>query len=280
MLFVFWYMLLYLNLRRKNMLPTLFIGHGSPLNALQDNLITRKWRDLGKLIKPSAILVLSAHWHTKGLKIAHTPTPRQIYDMYGFPQELYELRYDPSGDSALSLRARELLRSFGAEFDNSWGIDHGIWSVLSHMYPKADIPIVAMSVNLNATLQEQILIGEALYPLREENILIIGSGNIVHNLSLMCWEKQDYGYEWAIEFDNAIKDAILKRDFQRVIESALAQTKTQRCNQSFSTMEHFLPLLNILGTSKDTENVSVFNEIYQYGSTSMTSYIFGDLAKS
>lgn len=251
-------------------MPSIFVGHGSPMNAIADNALTQAWERLGEIFKPKAIVGISAHYHTQGIKIDASISPRQIYDMYGFPNELYELRFQPSGDEKLANKICEILKPFNATLDSSWGIDHGLWSVLCKMYKNAEIPLVAMSIDLNATLKEQLKIGEILSGLRDEGIMILASGNIVHNLAIMDYGREGYGFDFAKSFDEFIMQCILKRDF----ENLLAFRERAEAKKCCHTLEHFLPLLNAIGASKESDEITVFNQVYNYGSVSMTSYIF------
>lgn len=250
-------------------MPVLFVGHGSPMNAIEDNVYTRKWIDIGRSIpKPEAILSVSAHWTTGGTRITDSSSPRTVYDMYGFPGELYEVAYRPPGSPEYARMAAGLLDD--VQIDNRWGLDHGSWSVLCRMYPKADIPVFQLSLDMNATSQKHFEIGQALKPLREKNVLIMGSGNVVHNLSRVNWE-MDGGYPWAIEFDTYIKDRITNRALQDVIEYKRAGTSAQL---AFRTTEHFDPLLYVLGAADAGDRLSIMNDRCIMGSLSMTCYLF------
>lgn len=252
-------------------LPVLFVGHGSPMNAIETNAFTEGWEALGlKIGKPSAILAVSAHWYTRGLFVSTAAQNRQVYDMYGFPQELYDVKYAPKGDPALARRVLSLLPA-DAKANQDWGIDHGVWSVLCRMVPDASIPVVMMSIDGFRSAEEQYALGEALKPLREENVLILGSGNVVHHLGLIDWDNPNGGYPWADAFDHYVRDAILAGDFQKAIrykESGLPYQK------AFPTPDHFNPLPVILGAASADDKVSVWNDARTLGSLSMTSYLF------
>lgn len=255
---------------KEKMMPVLFIGHGSPMNAIENNEFTESWKKISKEIPvPKEILIISAHWTSNKVKVNNSEEPNQIYDMYGFPDELYKLEYKPKGSKKL---ATQIIDIFGNEVvvDNDWGIDHGAWSVLSKMYPKADIPVVELSINLNLSLEQHFLLGEKLKELRQQGVLIIGSGNIVHNLSLADWSISG-GFPWAYDFDKYIKDKIMDRDFQSVVsyDKSLEMSKNV-----FHTKEHFIPLLYILGSSDLKDKIEVFNNDCVLGSISMTSYLF------
>ncbi|HSN67270.1 MAG TPA: 4,5-DOPA dioxygenase extradiol [Fusibacter sp.] len=252
-------------------MPVIFVGHGSPMNAIENNAFTAEWESLGKrLPRPKAILCVSAHWYTDQTKTADTLEPRMIYDMYGFPQALYELKYPVKGSVELSNQIVDRLGDL-VTIDNRWGIDHGTWSVLCKMYPEADIPVVQVSVNSNAPAQTHFDIGRKLADLRNEGILIMGSGNIVHNLSLINWSMAG-GYTWAQEFDDYVKMNILNRSYDDVVH----YERAGKCaEQAFYTPDHFYPLLYVLGAADKTERIEVFNDKCLMGSMSMTGYLFG-----
>ncbi len=251
-------------------MPILFIGHGSPMNAIEDNEYTRNWSKITKEIPtPKAILSISAHWYTEGSKITDAVSPNVIYDMYGFPEELYRVNYQPKGAPELAHKTKDLI-SREVTIDNSWGYDHGTWSVLCRMYPKADIPVYQLSVDHKASAKEHYKMGQEISSLREEGVLILASGNVVHNLFRINWE-MDGGYPWAEEFDHYVKDKIERRDFQKLIHYEKAGKSAEL---AFYTPEHYYPLLYILGAVKDEDKLTVFNDSCLMGSLSMTSYLF------
>lgn len=251
-------------------MPVLFVGHGSPMNAIEDNTYSREWISLGQTLeKPKAILSISAHWFARGTKVNDSLQPAMIYDMYGFPNELYQLKYPVAGSSELAYRVRDLVGDV-VSIDNNWGIDHGSWSVLHRMFPNADVPVVQLSVNTALSPEEHFAIGRKLQPLREEGILIIGSGNIVHNLARVDWRMND-GQLWAQEFDQYIYRAILNGKYTDVINFAQAG---ESASLSVPSMDHFAPLLYILGVKDENDSVRVFNDECTLGSMSMTSYLF------
>jgi len=254
----------------KNRMPAVFVGHGSPMNAIEDNAYSRAWIALGNILeKPKAILSVSAHWFTRGTKVNNSPTPSLVYDMYGFPEELYQVQYPAPGAPEIAQRVKNFLGD-EVSIDNDWGIDHGSWSVLRRIFPDADVPLFQLSVNAHLSPAEHFAIGQKLKPLRDEGVLILGSGNVVHNLSRIDW-RMTTGQSWAEEFDQYILHAIQERRLQDVInykqagESALL---------SVPSMDHFAPLLYVLGASDDNDIMSVFNADCAYASLSMTSYLF------
>lgn len=252
-------------------MPVLFIGHGSPMNAIEDNAFSRSWIEIAKAIpKPAAILSVSAHWTTNGTRVSDSLQPKTIYDMYGFPPELYEVQYKPSGSPELAHAIQKLIPA--AQVDNSWGIDHGTWSVLKWMYPSADIPVVQLGLSRHESRQYHLDLGQALKPLRDQDVLILGSGNVVHNLALVDWDMPAGGYVWAADFDNYIKDQIFSRQFQNVVDYHKAGKSAET---AFFTTEHFDPLLYVLGASDKADQVSIYNDSCVLGALSMTSYLFG-----
>ena len=253
-------------------MPVLFVGHGSPMNAISDNRYTNEWKRIAKSIPhPKAILSFSAHWYTKGTRIMETKNPKTVHDIYGFPQELYDLDYRVKGAPWLSKKASELI-SRTARFDDSWGIDHGTWSVLVHMYLKRDVPVVQVSIDAEASLQEQYEIGRQLNSLREQGVLIFASGNIVHNLGRVNWEMPEQGYEWANEFDHYIYENIMSRNHDGILNYPQLGSIA---HLAVPTQDHFLPLLVALGASDETDQIEVFNQSGELGSLSMTSYLIG-----
>lgn len=248
-------------------MPVIFVGHGSPMNAIEENDFTKGWKEIGRKIPiPRAILSISAHWQTKGTRVNDTTYPKQIYDFYGFPKQLYEVVYDVAGNEELADRVREILED-QVTVDNSWGIDHGIWSVLSKVYPKADVPVVQLSLNFDMTPREHFELGRKLSILRDEGYLIFGSGNIVHNLGRVNWSLGG-GYDWADEFDITVKRCILAGDYEPLIELGNGGILP------VPTREHYLPLLICLGAVGKGDIGEIFNDSRVLGSISMTSYLF------
>lgn len=251
-------------------MPALFIGHGSPMNAIEDNEYSKTWEEISKQIaKPEAILSVSAHWFTKGTKITDSPKPRVVYDMYGFPDALYHVVYQPNGAPELARDTMSLISS-EVKVDNSWGIDHGTWSVLCRMYPNADIPVYQLSVDAGASAETHFRIGRELASLRDKGIMIFGSGNVVHNLSRVNWDMVG-GYSWASEFDGYIKSRIVAGQYDDV----LAYSKEgPSAAMAVNTPDHFNPLLYVLGASDKKDKLTVFNDSCTLGALSMTCYLF------
>ena len=252
-------------------MPVLFIGHGSPMNAIEDNEYSRTWRSIAeKIPKPEAILSISAHWFTKGTKVMNEEEPKTIYDMYGFPKELYEVIYNSPGSPNIAKVSKDLI-SKETEYDNSWGIDHGTWSVLVHMYPNRDIPVFQISIDANAPPETHYKIGKELRPLREKGVLIFGTGNVVHNLRLVDWHKGSKGFDWAYEFDDYIHENIETKNHNNIIKyNELGEI----AKLAVPSPDHFYPLLYTLGASDEEDKVSVFNKSCELGSLTMTSYLW------
>lgn len=252
-------------------MPVLFVGHGSPMNAIEDNEYSRTWRKIAGLIpKPKTILSVSAHWYTRGTKIMNGEHPKTIYDMYGFPEELYQVTYNAPGSADVAETARKLI-SRETAYDNSWDLDHGTWSVLVHMYPDRDIPIFQISVDAFAPPLEHYRIGRELKPLREQGVLILASGNVVHNLRLVDWHQASKGFDWSYEFDDYVYENIMKRDRDAIINFSRAGDIAKL---AVPTPDHFYPLLYALGASDDDDKISVYNKSCELGSLTMTCYLW------
>jgi 4,5-DOPA dioxygenase extradiol len=252
-------------------MPALFVGHGSPLNAIEDNRYTQGWQEIARRIpKPQAILSVSAHWYTNGTRINNDDNPKTVYDFYGFPEELYKVVYDVPGASKLANVTKELIRR-EVKTDNTWGIDHGTWSVLNQMYPAADIPVYQLSIDKGAPAEVHYNIGKELSSLRDKGVMIFGTGNVVHNLSRISWEMEESGFPWAIDFNEYIKDKIIKRQYEDVINYKQAGDSSKL---AFITQEHYYPLLYVLGASKEEDQLRIWNDSYTFGSLSMTCYLF------
>lgn len=255
---------------KNEKLPAVFIGHGSPMNIVLDNDFTRSLVRLGReLPRPETILVVSAHWLTEGTFITCSDTPEQIYDFYGFPEELYEYRYGAKGSGIKSAEALGCLREFNAGCGDR-GLDHASWAVLRHMYPSADIPVIELSLCVGADASHHFEIGKALRPLREKGFLIIGSGNIVHNLRVMKYDTDAVPFDWAVDFDRTIKNIILSGDFEKLVDyNSLGES----ARLSIPTNDHYLPMLYTLALKEDGENAVFTHESIQNGSVSMRSFI-------
>ncbi len=254
----------------KNLMPALFIGHGTPMNAIEETVYSAAWREAAAAIpRPKAILCISAHWETEGTFVTAMEQPKTIHDFYGFPDALYEVQYPAPGSPQLAERVRQLVTSTAVRLDDnySWGLDHGAWSVLRRMYPQADIPVVQLSLDCSQHPRFHYDLGRELAALRREGVLILGSGNIVHNLRLLQWDAQ-VTYSWASEFDSVAAELILSGEYDRLVAyPALGEA----ARLSIPTNEHYLPLLYILALQQADESVSFFAEGLPLGSISMRS---------
>jgi len=253
-------------------MPALFVGHGSPMNAIEDNEFSRAWEEEGKALpKPNAILCISAHWETAGTLVTAMEQPKTIHDFGGFPRALYEKTYPAPGSPELARLSQELVQKTQVRFDRTWGLDHGTWSVLCRMFPKANIPVVQLSLDRTQGPAFHYALGKELRALRNKGVLIVGSGNLVHNLSLVAF--QDTGYDWAIGFDETVKQLILSGDHDSLIHY---QNLGQAARLSIPTNEHYLPLLYILALQDEQEEIHFFAERVTLGSISMRSLRIGD----
>ena len=252
-------------------MPLLFVGHGSPMNAIEDNEFSQAWIAAGKeLPRPKAILCVSAHWEAEGTQVTAMDKPKTIYDFYGFPPELYAKTYPAPGSPELAQRVRDLVKPVAVGLDQTWGLDHGAWSVLSRLFPKADVPVVQLSLDVKKSPQEHFDLGRQLKTLREEGVLILGSGNIVHNLRILNWE--DSAYDWAVSYDAKVKQWILDDDLDPIIQY---QQHGREAALAINSAEHYKPLLYVLGAKEPGEAVSFFAEKVTLGSISMRSLRIG-----
>jgi 4,5-DOPA dioxygenase extradiol len=251
------------------MTPAIFFGHGSPMNAIENNLYTAKWKEvMSGVERPKAILIISAHWQTQDTRITGNTDPKTIHDFGGFPQELFDVQYPAKGNPVL---AKEIAKQIGAEIDMDWGLDHGAWSVLHQIYPLADIPVLQLSLDYNKTPKEHFEIGQKLAYLREQGVMIIGSGNIVHNLGMMDWEGKSQN-SWAREFNEILVDNINNKNYQNLINYT---QYGEIARLSIPTNEHYLPLLYVLGASNPKDKIEIFNNQIVMSSISMTCAKFG-----
>lgn len=255
------------------MLPVLFVGHGNPMNAIEDNEFSRQWHKIGKeLPKPKAVLCISAHWETHGTFVTAMEQPKTIHDFYGFPPELFSVQYPAPGHPQLATDIQSTIKQTSVVLDQQWGLDHGCWSVLKHIYPNADIPVVQLSLDHTKNAQWHFDLGKELAQLRSSGVLIIGSGNLVHNLSLVDWNNPDGGFPWAEEARTMFNDYIRNNNVQALINYTSLRRSAAL---AIPTPEHFLPLLYILGAKQANESVTLFNDKLVMGSLSMTSLLIG-----
>ncbi|AZI22208.1 4,5-DOPA dioxygenase extradiol [Chryseobacterium taklimakanense] len=257
-------------------MPVLFLGHGSPMNAIEENQFVAGFREVSKRIpKPNAILCVSAHWFTDGTFVTAMEMPKTIHDFYGFPKELFEVQYPAPGNPALAKETAELLAPALVEEDHSWGLDHGAWSVIRHLYPEADIPVIQLSIDYTKPPQYHFDLAKKLNKLREKGILILGSGNIVHNLRMIDWRNINTvgsGWDWAIEAREKTNNWLLEGNFQNLIDYQKQGTALQ---YAVPTPDHYLPLIYTLGLKERSDELSLFNDELIGGSLSMTSVRIG-----
>ena len=257
----------------KSLLPAAFIGHGSPMNTLETNRFTAAWRAFGaSLPRPRAIVCVSAHWYIHGTAVTAMPRPRVIHDFYGFPPELFAFRYEAPGAPEVANEVAEALRPEHVGLDvDSWGLDHGTWSVLAHVFPKADIPVVQLSIHAGRPAEYHVELGRRLAPLRERGVLVLASGNVVHNLGRIDFRRPEHAFEWGVRFDAAVKDVMTTRP-----AALLALERNDDHALAVPTPEHFLPLLYLAGLCDAAgEPARVLVEGCTMGSISMTSYVLG-----
>jgi 4,5-DOPA dioxygenase extradiol len=255
-------------------MPVLFVGHGSPMNAIEENEFSLKWGELGKsLPRPAAILCISAHWETSGTQVTAMANPRTIHDFGGFPRPLYEVQYPAPGSSWLAEEAKRLIKTTNVEPDTRWGLDHGCWSVLRRMFPEADIPVVQFSLDHQQDAPYHYELARELQPLREKGVLIIGSGNLVHNLGMVAWDRMNdpgFGFDWATQANDLFKKLILGNDHEKLADYR-ALGKSARL--AVPTPEHYFPMLYALAQKTEEDTVTFFNDKAVAGSLTMTSFI-------
>jgi len=262
--------------QEEQLMPVLFVGHGSPMNGIEDTEFSRRWTQMAKEIPtPKAVLVVSAHWFTKGTKITAMDFPKTIHDFGGFPKELFDVQYPAPGNPVLAKETTALLHSANVELDHDWGLDHGTWTIVRHMYPNANIPVLQLSIDYSNGAQYHYDLAKELYNLRKKGVLIIGSGNMVHNLRMVAWDKlndKEYAYDWATNMNNKFKELIQKGDHKPLINYS---TLGKEALLAIPTPEHYLPLMYSLGLKGAKDDISFFNDKAVGGSLTMTSVKFG-----
>jgi 4,5-DOPA dioxygenase extradiol len=258
------------------LMPVLFVGHGSPMNGIEDNAFSKGWATIAKDIPtPAAVLVVSAHWFTKGTQITAMDFPKTIHDFGGFPEALYQVQYPAPGNAALAKETAALIHTTQVELDHEWGLDHGTWTVVRHMYPEANIPVLQLSIDYTKHPQFHYELAREIYQLRKKGVLILGSGNMVHNLRMVAWDKlnePEYGYDWAHHMNQQFKDFILNDEHEKLIHYEQLGREAQL---AVPTPEHYLPLIYTLGLKAKNEAVHFFNDKAVGGSLTMTSVQFG-----
>jgi 4,5-DOPA dioxygenase extradiol len=253
-------------------MPAIFYGHGSPMNVLDDNVYTRVWQSFAeRFARPEAILAISAHWTTRGTEVTAMKMPRTIHDFGGFPKALFDIHYPAPGAPGLAARVAQILSPLPVRMDHDWGLDHGTWSVLVKTYPKAEIPVIQLSLDMTQGADYHFALGQKLASLRDEGVMIIASGNVVHNLARI--DPRSTGYDWAHRFNLAMRSAILAGQFDQV---ANYPSLGQDADLSVPTSEHFLPLLYVLGARMADEPIEIVAEGMELGAISMMSVVIGE----
>ena len=257
-------------------MPVLFIGHGSPMNAIEDNIFSKRWQQMGKEIPtPKAVVVVSAHWLTKGTMVTAMPNPKTIHDFGGFPQALFDVQYPAPGSPELATEIQKLITNPAVELDHDWGLDHGTWSVVKHMYPNADIPVLQLSIDYYKPAAYHYELAKQLLSLRKKGVLIIGSGNMVHNLRMVAWDKfnePEYGFDWALEMNDIFKNKISNGFHKELIQY---EKLHKAATLAIPTPDHYYPLIYILALQTDNDKVEFFNDKAVGGSLTMTSVKIG-----
>ena len=257
-------------------MPVLFIGHGSPMNAIEDNIFSKRWQQMGKEIPiPKAVVVVSAHWLTKGTMVTAMSNPKTIHDFGGFPQALFDVQYPAPGSPELATEIQKLITNPAVELDHDWGLDHGTWSVVKHMYPDADIPVLQLSIDYYKPAAYHYDLAKQLLSLRKKGVLIIGSGNMVHNLRMVAWDKlnePEYGFDWALEMNDIFKNKISNGFHKELIQY---EKLHKAATLAIPTPDHYYPLLYILALQTDNDKVEFFNDKAVGGSLTMTSVRIG-----
>ena len=256
-------------------MPVLFLGHGSPMNAIEENEFVSTFRKLGQeLIRPNAILCISAHWETNGTYVTTMQNPRTIHDFGGFPQALFDVQYPAPGSPELATETKHIISKTAVGLDDKWGLDHGAWSVIKHLYPKADIPVIQMSIDYTKSAKYHYELAKEINSLRNKGVLIIGSGNMVHNLRKVAWDRlnEEFAYSWTFEANEKMKSFILNGDHQSLIDF---KSQGKAFDLAIPTPEHYMPLLYALALKEENETIELFNDKPVGGSLSMTSVKIG-----
>lgn len=260
---------------QEQLAPLLFIGHGSPMNGIEDNIFSQEWRKIAQQLPvPKAILVVSAHWLSRGVFVTGMENPRTIHDFGGFPRALYEVQYPAAGNKKLAGEVVSLLQDTNAGLDHEWGLDHGSWTILRQMYPDASIPVLQLSIDFYKPSEFHYGLGKQIAALRKKGVMIIGSGNLIHNLRMVDFanlDTPDYGYDWAREMHQVFKDKISASDHQSLIKY---EGLGNAAKLAIPTPDHYYPLLYVLGAASKTEKPLYFNDVLVGGSLNMTSVLF------
>lgn len=259
----------------ESVMPLLFIGHGSPMNGIESNEFSQSWANMGRQIEiPSAVICISAHWLTKGTFVTAMEHPKTIHDFGGFPKALFDVQYPAPGNAALANETKNLITKTNVGLDHDWGLDHGTWTVVKHMYPNANIPVLQLSIDYYQSPQYHYELAKELAVLRRKGVLIIGSGNMVHNLRMVQFGAQNpnFGFDWALEMNETFKKNILTKNHQSLIDY---EKLGPAAKLAIPTPDHYYPLLYILGMQENKEEATIFNDTAVMGSLTMTSVKIG-----
>lgn len=261
---------------REKLQPVFFIGHGSPMNGIEQNIFSKKWQEIGKTIDlPCAVLVVSAHWLTTGTLVTAMSEPKTIHDFGGFPKELFDVQYPAPGSPFLAEETAKLITSTNVGLDHDWGLDHGTWSIVRHMFPDANVPVLQLSIDYNKPAAYHYNLAKELYDLRKRGVLVIGSGNMIHNLRMIDWNNMaepGFGFDWAKSLNETFKKRILSKDHKDLIEY---DRLGEAASLAIPTPDHYYPMLYALALMNNKDDVSIFNDEYVGGSLSMTSFRLG-----
>ena len=261
---------------REKLQPVFFIGHGSPMNGIEQNIFSKNWQEIGKTIDlPCAVLVVSAHWLTTGTLVTAMSEPKTIHDFGGFPKELFDVQYPAPGSPFLAEETAKLITSTNVGLDHDWGLDHGTWSIVRHMFPDANVPVLQLSIDYNKPAAYHYNLAKELYDLRKRGVLVIGSGNMIHNLRMIDWNNMaepGFGFDWAKSLNETFKKKILSKDHKDLIEY---DRLGEAARLAIPTPDHYYPMLYALALMNNKDDVSIFNDEYVGGSLSMTSFRLG-----
>lgn len=261
---------------REKIQPVFFIGHGSPMNGIENNDFSNKWKEIGSKIElPSAVLVVSAHWLTKGTHVTAMQEPKTIHDFGGFPQELFEVQYPAPGSPFLAEETAKLITSTDVGLDHDWGLDHGTWTIVRHMFPEANVPVLQLSIDYYKPAQYHYDLAKQLYDLRKRGVMIIGSGNMIHNLRMVDWKNLDtpgFGYDWALELNDTLKKHLNNKNHQPLINY---ESMGKSALLAIPTPDHYFPMIYSLALQSDKDDLEIFNDQLVGGSLNMTSFRLG-----
>jgi len=261
---------------REKLQPVFFIGHGSPMNGIEQNVFSQKWQQIGKAIDlPCAVLVVSAHWLTKGTYVTAMSEPKTIHDFGGFPDELFQVQYPAPGSPFLAEETARLFTSAHVGLDHDWGLDHGTWTVVRHMFPDANVPVLQLSIDYYKPAEYHYRLAKEIYDLRKRGVLVIGSGNMIHNLRMLDWKhinETGFGYDWARTLNDTFKKKILSKEHKALIDY---ESLGEAAKLAIPTPDHYFPMIYALALMSDKDDIEIFNDEYVGGSLTMTSFRLG-----